>query len=75
VGFLGCFILKDLSLGFSELFQAIVIVVHRNIPRSMALVLGVNKLLAMAKYTNGLSFIVVSKVFLQFISYSIVLQL
>jgi len=74
-GFLGCFILKDPSLGFLELFQVIVIVVHQDIPRSMALVLRVNKLLAMAKNIDGLCLIVVNKVFFQFISYSIVLQL
>jgi hypothetical protein len=44
-----------------------------DIPRSMALVLGDNKLLAMAKNTDGLQFITVGKVFLWFISRSIVL--
>jgi hypothetical protein len=41
----------------------------------MVLVLGVSRLLEMAKDTSGLRFIVVCKVFFQFISHSIVLQL
>jgi hypothetical protein len=41
----------------------------------MALVLEASKLLAMAKDTRGLRFIVVGKVFFLFISCSIVLQL
>jgi hypothetical protein len=36
---LGCFIPKDPSSWFSELFQAIVVVAHGDIPRLMALVL------------------------------------
>jgi hypothetical protein len=58
-----CFISKDPPLRFPELFQTIVVVVHGDILKSMALALGVNKLLAMAKDTSGLHFIVVSKVF------------
>jgi hypothetical protein len=60
--FLGCFIPNDPSLRFLELFQ-IVVVVHGDIPRSMTLVLGVNKLLAMTKDMNGLCFITICKVF------------
>jgi hypothetical protein len=41
----------------------------------MALMLGVNKLLAMIMDIGGLHFIIVSKVFLQLINRSIVLQL
>jgi hypothetical protein len=37
---LGCFTPKDPSSWFSELFQSIVVVAHGDIPRSMALVLG-----------------------------------
>jgi len=47
--FLGCFILEDSSSGFSKLSQVVTIVAHGNIPKSMALVLGVNKLLTMTK--------------------------
>jgi hypothetical protein len=69
---LGCFILKDPSSGFLELFQVIVVVCG-DIPKLVAIVLGSNKLLVMAKDTSGLCFIVVSKVFLWFIICSIVL--
>ncbi len=44
-----CFIPKDPSLGFSKLFQVVVVVICGDIFKSMALMLGVNKLLAMAK--------------------------
>jgi len=40
-----CFIPKDPSSRFSKLLQSIIIVAH--IPRSMALMLGVNRLLVM----------------------------
>jgi hypothetical protein len=59
-----CFILKDPSLGFSKLFQIVAIVTCGDIPRSVALVLGANKLLAMAKDINGLRFIAIGEVFL-----------
>ncbi len=72
---LGYFIPQDPSLGFLELFQAVLVVVHGDIPRLMALVLGANKLLAMIKNIGGFHPIVIGKVFLQFISQSIVLQL
>ncbi len=62
--FLGCFIPKDPSLKFSELFQVdVVIVVYGDILRLMALVLGATKLLAMAKDTSGLRFITIGEVF------------
>jgi hypothetical protein len=66
-----CFIPKDPSLGFLELFQ--VIVVCEDIPRSVALVLEVSRLLAMTKDIGGFHPIVVGKMFLQLINHSIVL--
>jgi len=47
--FLRCFIPKDPSSWFSKLFHVGAIVVYEDIPRLVALVLGANKLLAMAK--------------------------
>jgi hypothetical protein len=47
--FSGCFILGDPSLRFSKLFQAIVVVARGDIFRLLALALGINRLLAMAK--------------------------
>jgi len=44
----GCFILKDPSPRFSKLFQPTFIVACGDIPRLVALVLGANRLLAMA---------------------------
>jgi hypothetical protein len=69
---LRCLILKDPSLGLSRLFQ--VVVIHGD-NRLVALVLGANKLLAMAKKTSGFSLIAVSKMFFQLMNCSIVLQL
>ncbi len=43
----GCFILESPSSRFSELFQIVVVIIHGDIPRSMALVLKVNRLLTM----------------------------
>jgi hypothetical protein len=43
--FLKCFIPEDPSLGVSKLFQAIIVVAHGGILRSMALVLGASILL------------------------------
>jgi hypothetical protein len=63
-----CFIAEDPSSRFSELFQATTIVAHGDIPRSMALMLRANRLLAMAKDIGGLHFIVIGEVFLQLIS-------
>jgi hypothetical protein len=70
-----CFILKDASLRFSKLFQIVVVVTHGDILRLVALMLGANKLLAMAKKTEGLHPIVVGEASFQLISCSIVLQL
>jgi hypothetical protein len=72
---LRCFILEDPSLRFLKLFQDAATVAHGDIPRSVALVLGVSKLLAMEKNTYGLCPIVIGNVFFQLISHSIVLQL
>jgi hypothetical protein len=58
-----CFTPKDPSLGFSKLFQVVVTIVRRDIPRSMALVLRANKLLAMAKDIGGLCPIAMGEVF------------
>jgi hypothetical protein len=60
-------------LKFLELFQAIIVVAHNDIPRLMGLVLGANRLLVMAKDIEGFRPIVVGKVFHQLISHSIVL--
>jgi hypothetical protein len=72
---LGCFIPKDPSSGFLKLFHIVTVVVHGDIPKSVALMLGTIRLLAMAKVINGLHFIIIGEMFLQFISHSIVLQL
>jgi hypothetical protein len=56
------YIPKDSSLGFSRLFQ--VVVVHGVIFRSVALVLGVSILLVMAKDTSGLCPIAINDFFL-----------
>ncbi len=69
-----CFILEDPSSGFLKLFQ-VIIITHGDILKSVALMLGTIKLLAMAKDTNGLRFIIVSKLFFRLINHSIVLQL
>jgi hypothetical protein len=58
-----CFILEDPSLRFSELFKADVIVARGDIPRSMTLVLGVRKLLAMINDIGGICLIIVSEMF------------
>jgi hypothetical protein len=49
----GCFIPKDPSLGFSKLFQAVVTIVHGDIPSLVALILRTNRLLVMAKDIGG----------------------
>jgi hypothetical protein len=59
-----CFILEDPSSRFSEIFHVAAIVVDRDIPRSVALMLVANKLLAMAKDTTGFRSIIIGKVFL-----------
>jgi hypothetical protein len=58
-----------------KLFQAIVIVVRGDIFRSVALVLGANILLAMAKDIDGFHPIAISEVFFRLIKSFIVLQL
>jgi hypothetical protein len=68
----GCFIPKDPSLTFSKLFQ-VVNIAHGDIPKLVALVLGVNRFLAMAKDTSGLCPIVMGEMFLRFINRSIIL--
>jgi hypothetical protein len=68
-----CFIPKDPSLRFSKLFQVIVVVVCGDIHRSMALVLGVNILLAMAKDIGGLCPIIIGEMFFRFFCCSIIL--
>jgi hypothetical protein len=60
---LKCFIPKDPSLGFVELFQGVVAIAHGDIPKLVALMLGASRLLAMAKDTKGFRPIVVNKVF------------
>ncbi len=55
---------KGPILRVSKLFQIVAIVTCGDIPRSVALVLGANKLLAMAKDINGLRFIAIGEVFL-----------
>jgi hypothetical protein len=60
---LGCFIPKDPSSRFLELFQAAIIVACGNIFRLMALVLKADKLLAMVKDIKGLCPIVIGEVF------------
>jgi hypothetical protein len=71
--FLRCFILEDPSLGLSKLFQVAAVVVRGDIPRLVALVLGVNKLLAMVKDIGGLRPIAMGEMFLRLISCSIIL--
>jgi hypothetical protein len=71
---LRCFIPEDPSSRFLKLFQVVVVIVLGHILRLVALVLGVDKLLAMAKDIGGLCPITIAEVFLQlFISHFIVL--
>jgi hypothetical protein len=51
---LRCFILEDPFSRFSKLFPVVAIVIHGDIHRLVALVLGVNRLFAMAKDMGGL---------------------
>ncbi len=69
---LRCFIPKDPSLRFLELFKVVVAITRGDILRSVALVLGVNRLLAMVKDISGLCPIIVGEVFFRLISHSIV---
>jgi len=59
-----CFIPKDPSTRFSKLFQAIVVVTHGDILRSVALVLWASRLLAMIKDVGGFRLIVVVEMFI-----------
>ncbi len=70
--FLKCFIPEDPSLGFLKLFQ-VVIIACGDIFRSVALVLGANILLVMAKDIGGLRLIIISEVFFLLINWSIIL--
>jgi len=63
---LQCFIPKDPSSRFLTLFQ-VVIIVSGDIPKSVALMLGTIKLLAMANDTNGPRLTTVGKMFFQLI--------
>jgi hypothetical protein len=67
-----CFIPKDPSSKFSELFQDVAIVVYGDIPRSMTLMLKANRLLTMEKNIGGLHIIVIGQVFLRLITRFIV---
>jgi len=60
---LRCFILEDPSSRFLKLFQGVATLVRGDIPSSLALVLGANKVLAMANDTGGFRPIVVNEVF------------
>ncbi len=71
--FLRCFIPKDSSSWFSKLFHVGAIVVCEDIPRLVALVLGANKLLAMAKDIDDLYPIAMGEVSIRLINRSIVL--
>jgi hypothetical protein len=70
---LGCFIPKDPSSGFLELFQVAVVVVHGDMLKVMALMLGANILLVVVKDFGGIRLIIVNEMFLRLISRSIVL--
>jgi hypothetical protein len=60
---LGCFIPEDPFSRFLELFQVVVVIAYGYIFKSMALALGSNRLLVMAKDIGGLCPIIVSEVF------------
>ncbi len=55
-----CFILEDPFSRFSKIFLVVAIVIHGDIHRLVALVLGVNRLFAMAKDMGGLRPIAIS---------------
>jgi hypothetical protein len=60
---LGCFIPEDPFSQFSEYFQVVAAIAYGDIFKSMALALGSNRLLIMAKDIGGLCFIIVGEVF------------
>ncbi len=55
---------------FFKVFKVVALIVYGDILRSVTLMLGVNKLLIMAKDTKSLYLIIISKVFSQFINCS-----
>jgi hypothetical protein len=55
---------KGPILKVTELFHVVVLLLHGDILRLMALVLGANRLLAMVKDIGGLRSIAISEVFL-----------
>jgi hypothetical protein len=55
---------KGPIFGVLKKIQVTIVVIHGDIPRSVALVLGVNKLLAMVKDISDIRPIVIGKVFL-----------
>jgi hypothetical protein len=68
-----CFIPEDPYSRFLKLFQIVAVIAAGHILRLVALVLGVNKLLAMEKDIGGLCPIAIGEVFFQLFSHSIVL--
>jgi hypothetical protein len=59
-----CFIPENSSSWFSKLFQVTVVVTRKDIPRSMAIMLGANRLLPMAKDISGFRLIAVGEMFI-----------
>jgi hypothetical protein len=72
-----CFIPKDPYSWFSKLFKVTIVVTCGDIPRLVALMLGVqvSRLMAMAKDTSGLHPIAMGKMSFLLINHSIILQL
>jgi hypothetical protein len=68
-----CLKLEDPFLEISKLFQIVSTVAHGDIPRSVVLLLGVNRLVALVKDTKCFCSIAIGEVFLQLISCSIIL--
>jgi hypothetical protein len=58
-----CFIPKDPSSKFLELFQVVVTIVRGDILRSVALVLGVSRLLVMANDISSICHIILGEMF------------
>jgi hypothetical protein len=69
---LGCFIPKDPSSGFLELFQVAIVVVHGDMLKVMALMLGANILLVVVKDFGGIRLIIVNEMFLRLISHCLI---
>ncbi len=70
-----CFIPKDSSSRFLELFLIVVVLAHGDIPKLVALMLEATKLFAIANDTNGIRHITVGEMFFWLINHSIVLRL